>query len=102
MSFTANEVSKGVHAMSQEEQNHTLTLQQRGKLVVTGVTEVVSFEETAVLLQTCMGLLQVQGDGLQLKTLSVEGGQVEVEGTVSSLVYEENRLSGGWMSRLFR
>ena len=43
---------------------------------MTGVTEVVSFEDTAVVLQTALGDLVVQGHGLQLKTLSVEGGQV--------------------------
>ena len=53
------------------------------------------------MLQTCMGLLQVQGSGLQLKNLSLEGGQVEVDGTVSSLVYEEARHTGSWVSRLF-
>ena len=47
-----------------------------------------------------MGILTVQGSQLQLKTLSLEGGQMEVEGSVSALVYEEAR-QGGWFSRLF-
>lgn len=88
--------------MAQEQMPHRLTLAERGKLTVTGVTEVVSFEDTMVVLQTSMGTLAVQGSQLQLKTLSLEGGQVEVDGTVSSLVYEENRQSGGWLSRLLK
>lgn len=79
---------------------HRLTLNERNRLSVTGVSEVVSFDEAAVVLRTEMGTLVVQGQDLQLKTLSVEGGQVAVEGTVSSLHYEENRLSGGWLRRL--
>lgn len=86
--------------MAQEPLPHRLTLAERKKLTVTGVTEVISFEDTQVILQTGMGMLSVQGSQLQLKTLSLEGGQVEVEGTVSALVYEEVR-QGGWFSRLF-
>ena len=84
--------------MAQEPLPHRLTLAERKKLTVTGVTEVISFEDTQVILQTGMGTLSVQGSQLQLKTLSLEGG--EVEGTVSALIYEEAR-QGGWLSRLF-
>ena len=86
--------------MAQEELPHRLSLSERNALTVTGVTEVVSFEETEAILQTSLGTLSVQGSQLQLKTLSLEGGQVEVEGTVSALVYEEAR-QGGWRRRLF-
>lgn len=85
--------------MTQEQGNHDLTLTGRGKLIMTGVTEVVSFDETAVVLQTGLGLLMVHGQGLQLKQLSVEGGQVAVDGTINALVYEEPR-QGGWLRRL--
>ena len=74
---------------------HELRLNERNQLTMTGVTEVVSFEENAVVLRTSLGMLIVQGTGLQLKTLSLDGGQVAVEGNVSALVYEEPRL-GGW------
>ena len=82
-----------------EQENHDLTLLGRRALTMTGVTEVVSFDETAVVLQTGMGLLMVHGQELQLKQLSVEGGQVRVDGTISALVYEEPRQSG-WLRRL--
>lgn len=80
---------------------HKLTLNERNKLTVTGVTEVVSFEENAVILKTALGTLMIQGHELQLKTLSLEGGQVDVEGTVSALIYEEPRSAGGVLRRLF-
>lgn len=79
---------------------HSLTLQQRGKLTMTGVAEVVSFDELAVVLRTEMGNLVVQGRDLRLKALSPEGGNVAIEGTVSALVYEEPRAPGGWLRRL--
>lgn len=85
--------------MSQEYTDHSLSLVQRQKLSVTGVEEVVSFDESAVVLRTGLGMLMVHGQGLQLKTLSVEGGQTAVEGSISALVYEEPRPEG-WLRRL--
>lgn len=87
--------------MPQEQMPHSLQMKERRQLTMTGVSEVVSFDENLVVLQTAMGTLHVQGQQLQLKNLSVEGGQVEVEGTVSALVYEEPRHTGGWRQRLF-
>ena len=80
---------------------HKLTLNQRNNLTMTGVTEVVSFDENAVVVHTDLGTLTVQGQHLQLKTLSVEGGQIAVERSIASLQYEEPRQKGGWMHRLF-
>lgn len=79
---------------------HKLTLDQRSKLTMTGVSEVVSFDDSTVVLRTELGTLMIHGTGLQLKTLSVEGGQVAVEGSVAALIYEEPRKTGGWLSRL--
>ena len=75
---------------------HKLTLNQREDLTLTGVTEVVSFDDTTVILKTHLGTLTVQGQELVLKTLSVEGGQVAVSGHISSLFYEEPRPAGFW------
>ena len=79
---------------------HKLTLNERRQLTMTGVSEVVSFDESAVVLRTDLGILTVHGKDLQLKTLSLEGGQVAVDGAVSALIYEEPR-QGGWARRLF-
>ena len=80
--------------MVQEGQEHSLQLKQRRKLTMTGVTEVVTFDENAVILKTGLGTLVVQGRDLQLKTLSPEGGQVVIAGKITSLVYEEPRPAG--------
>lgn len=85
----------------QEHMPHKLTLNERKSLIVTGVTEVISFDETAVVFHTGLGTMVVQGTQLQLKNLSSEGGQIAVEGVVSAISYEEPRQSGGWLHRLF-
>ena len=79
---------------------HSLTLHSRNRLTVTGVTEVVSFDDTAVVLHTGLGALTVLGRELQLKALTPDGGNVTIEGTVSALQYEDPRPAGGWLRRL--
>ncbi len=80
---------------------HKLTLNERKSLTMTGVTEVVSFDESAVILRTGLGTLIVQGKDLQLKTLSLDGGQVAVDGNIAALIYEESRNDRGVFRRLF-
>ena len=87
--------------MADTQLPHKLTLEERSRLTMTGVTEVVSFEEHNVVLHTALGTLIVQGSDLKLKTLSLEGGQVAVDGDVSALVYEQPREGGLWQ-RLWR
>lgn len=86
--------------MAEEYLPHSLHLKDRAGLTMSGVTEVVSFDDSTVVLQTALGTLVVQGRELKLKTLSQDGGQVAVDGTVTALIYEEAR-AGGWRQRLF-
>ena len=79
---------------------HKLTLNERKALTVTGVREVVSFDDTAVLLHTNLGTLLVQGQQLQLKSLNPEVEQMAVEGQISALSYEEPKPTGGFFRRL--
>ena len=80
---------------------HCLTLDERSHLTVTGVSEVVSFDEHTVILRTPLGTLIVQGQDLQLKQLKPEGGNVAIQGKIMSLVYEQARSGGSLFSRLF-
>lgn len=81
---------------------HKLTLDGRNRLTMTGVTEVESFDETMVVLHTTRGDLIVRGQGLHLQLLSLDGGQVHVDGTVDSLIYEDTaKENGGFFARLF-
>ena len=77
---------------------HTVSLTDRSTLTVTGVSEVVSFEDTAAELTTDGGSLWVHGEGLRLKDL--EGGRLVLTGQVSALIYEQTRPRGGILRRL--
>lgn len=79
---------------------HKLTLNERKTLTMTGVNEVVSFDDESVILHTSLGTLNIHGSGLQLKALSLEGGQVAVDGNVSALIYEESRPQQSFWRRM--
>ena len=86
-----------------ESQNvfpHRVSLNERKELTVTGVTEVISFDDETVILKTQTGTLNVHGRQLQLKNLSTNGGQVEVSGHVAALIYQQNKPTG-WLGRIF-
>ena len=84
------------------ENPHKITLDGRSRLTMTGVTEVESFDENMIVLNTTRGTLVIRGEGLHLQLLSLDGGQVHVDGPVVSLPYEDSaREAGGFFARLF-
>lgn len=80
--------------MTEPTSGQTMQLRERSKLTMTGVSEVIRFEDTLVVLQTGLGQLHIHGQGLQLKNLSLEGGQAAVDGQISALIFEEPRERG--------
>ena len=84
----------------QQHMPHRLTLDGGKQLTMTGVTEVVSFDDTAVVVKTGQGTLVISGAQLQLRQLMPEGGNVAVEGHITGLNYEDPRPAGGWFRRL--
>ena len=82
---------------------HNLVIENRKKITVSAVTDVDSFDEQMIVMYTDMGQLSVKGENLHINTLSVESGDIEIEGTIYALVYTNNTQSkGGFLSKLFR
>ncbi len=83
---------------------HRVVLDERGALSVSGVEEVERFDENEIIMATVRGTLVVRGEGLHIEKLSLDGGELSVEGGVDSLVYEDDGREerGGFFSRLFR
>ena len=80
---------------------HNLILEDRKKLVVSGVEDVDSFDEQTVVAYTAVGELMIKGEGLHINKLSLETGTLD--GEIASLTYTENRSSNGsFFSKLFR
>ena len=83
------------------EAAHHLILEDREKLTVSGVEEVESFDENTIVMDTAEGILIVRGEDLHIEKLSLDGGDLKVEGTVESLTYEDDRREkGGFFARL--
>lgn len=82
---------------------HHIILENREQLSVSGVEEVESFDENTIVMVTSQGTLVVRGEDLHIEKLSLDGGDLKVEGDVDSLTYEDSgREKGGFFSRLFR
>lgn len=80
---------------------HRVVLEERGSLSVSGVEEVERFDESEIVMATVRGSLVVRGTGLHIEKLSLDGGELKVEGNVDSLAYEDD-AAGGRMSLLAR
>ena len=80
---------------------HSVVMEDRKRIAVTGVEDVDSFDEKEVVMQTAGGLLSIKGQGLQIDKLSLDTGEVTVQGTVTELKYEETAPSGSLWTKLF-
>ncbi len=82
---------------------HNIIMENRKKLMITGVSEVDSFDEQTVVLVCDMGELTIKGSDLKIGSLNVDSGEVNIDGNIYGLVYAdaENR-SGGFLKRLFK
>lgn len=69
---------------------HACRLENRNAASLTGVREVVSFDENQVVVDTDMGLLTIKGKELHVSRLMVEKGELEIDGQVDSLAYSSN------------
>jgi sporulation protein YabP len=82
---------------------HNVVIENRGKVSVSGVDDVESFDENEIIMSTSQGSLVLRGRGFRIDKLNVERGDVTVEGSVDSMEYiNAAKAAGGFLSRLFR
>ena len=82
-----------------------LVLENRERLNVSGVLDVLSFDDQVVMIETELGLLTVKGQNLRINKLSIDTSEVIVEGEISYLAYSEanqNKSSSGLFSKIFK
>ena len=81
---------------------HRLELIGREHLVISGVEDVERFDENGIVMTTSAGTLVVTGEELHIGKLSLDGGELHVDGRVDSVSYEDGgREGGGLFRRLF-
>ena len=85
---------------------HKITMANRRTAGITGVSDVISFDISEVLLETELGMLQIKGADLHVNRLSLEKGEIDLEGRIDSVQYNEisDFKKGGesLLNRLFR
>ena len=83
-----------------------LILENRGKLSISGVLDVLSFDDQVVIVETELGLLTVKGENLRINKLSIDTSEVIVEGDISSLTYSDSKTleksKGSLISKIFK
>ncbi len=81
---------------------HRLELDGRERLTVSGVEDVERFDETGIVMSTSAGTLVISGEDLHIDKLSLDGGELHVDGRIDSIAYEEQGSGrGGLFGRLF-
>lgn len=84
---------------------HKLVMLDRKRVDLTGVTEVISFDSKEVVLETIDGALRFGGEDLHVKRLTLERGEIALEGRVQEISYHESakdKTAGSILGRLFR
>lgn len=85
---------------------HKVVVVGRKTGTISGISDVLSFDENEIVLDTDMGLLTIKGKELHISRLSLELGEADMEGKVDSLVYSQRghrkKQEGSWMGRLLK
>ena len=82
-----------------------LILENRGKLSISGVNDVLSFDDQVVMVETELGLLTVKGENIRINKLSIDTSEVIIEGNISYLAYSDKDLEknkGSLISKIFK
>lgn len=82
-----------------------LILENRGKLSISGVLDVLSFDDQVIMVETELGLLTIKGENLRITKLSIDTSEVIVEGNIAYLAYsnkEVEKNKGSIISKIFK
>ena len=82
--------------------NQNIIIEDRKKLTLSGVKNVISFDDETLLLETVLGRLTVKGAGLHIVNFDTASGDLFAEGKIYAAVYTSDEKNGGFFSRVFR
>lgn len=90
--------------MPEERRNtskHKVIIEKRERVFITGLIDVMSFDEESIVTETEMGVLIIRGSSLHVNALNLEKGELEVDGEIENLIYQEESSVSGNKSNLF-
>lgn len=80
---------------------HCINIESREQINLTGIEEVISYDEKSIAMQSNLGQITLDGEGLNIVQLNLDDGEVAICGKLNALYYMEPRRGGGVFSRLF-
>lgn len=83
---------------------HNIFIEERKKISITGIDDILSFDEDNIVLSTKIGELTIKGENLHINNLSLETGDISADGTITAVFYNENinRKDKNILSRIFK
>jgi sporulation protein YabP len=107
--YLRESISGGLFFMEEKQgiqKLHKVSLNARNQAMITGVKDVLSFDAGEVLLDTEQGILMIRGNELHVNRLTLEKGEVDVDGRIDSLTYSDSNGYGksgeSFITRLFK
>ena len=81
-----------------------IILENREKLTISGVVDVLSFDDQIVILETELGMLTIKAEDLKINKLSIDTQDVIIEGNINTLTYsdKEEKKSGNIFGKIFK
>lgn len=101
--MTMDERKNSMNTMNNVVQN--IVLENREKLSISGVLDVLSFDDQIVILETELGLLTVKGENLRINKLSLDTTEVVINGEIYNLGYTEkcsDKKNSGLLNKIFK
>jgi len=85
---------------------HNITVERRENVSITGVLDVISFDEETIVCETEMGVLVLRGNSLHVNRLNLDAGELEVDGEIENIGYEDDMIlgkgKGSLLSKIFK
>ena len=85
---------------------HMLTIDRRERVTITGLLDVISFDEETVIAETEMGILVLRGNNLHVSRLNLDNGELDLDGDITSVTYEDapaaGKSKGSFFGKMFR
>lgn len=96
---------EGIFLAEGTRRDHKITLENREKMTMTGVIDVLSFDEESIIAETEKGMLILRGSNLHVGKLNLEEGEVSVDGIIDTIEYSEDGIVKGknsFLNRIFK
>lgn len=85
--------------LGKQSKSHFIEMTERKTLRVSGVDDVISFDEGCIVLSTICGILSVDGSDLRIVSLDVDRGNVDISGCINAMIYPESMKKSGGLFR---